>query len=145
MQVLEYLKESGIKYETREHKPTFSAQHGRLRFNGRMAANLVPGAGQQSASSPSYPIEIRKDKPFPLEFSGKPEVKFMGPPKDRVFKPGDNIRIAAMLTEPWQGMQIVGLWDTTKKQGSGYARLDPRIAIRNAAGKVVSEGVMPFG
>ena len=26
MQVLEYLKESGIKYETREHKPTFSSQ-----------------------------------------------------------------------------------------------------------------------
>jgi Ala-tRNA(Pro) deacylase len=26
MQVLEYLKKAGIKYETREHKPTFSAQ-----------------------------------------------------------------------------------------------------------------------
>ncbi|MGD0573124.1 MAG: YbaK/EbsC family protein [Sedimentisphaerales bacterium] len=26
MQVLEYLKKSGIKYESREHKPTFSAQ-----------------------------------------------------------------------------------------------------------------------
>ena len=26
MQVLEYLKKSGVKYETREHKPTFSSQ-----------------------------------------------------------------------------------------------------------------------
>ena len=26
MQVLEYLKKSGVKYEPREHKPTFSAQ-----------------------------------------------------------------------------------------------------------------------
>ncbi|MGD0595946.1 MAG: YbaK/EbsC family protein [Sedimentisphaerales bacterium] len=26
MQVLEYLKKSGVKYESREHKPTFSAQ-----------------------------------------------------------------------------------------------------------------------
>ena len=126
--------------------PAFMAQYGRLRFAGRAAANIVPPIGQRIAASPPYPIQIRKDKPFVLEFSGKPDVKFLDPAKDRSFKPGDNIRVAAMLTEPWQGIQITGLWDTTRKQGpAGYVRLDPSIAIRDSAGKVVVEGKMPFG
>lgn len=126
--------------------PAFTAQHGRLRFAGRMAANIAPPVGQRIAATPTYPIQIRKDKPFVLEFSGKPDVKFMDPAKDRSFKPGDNIRVAAMLTEPWQGIQITGLWDTTRKQGpAGYAKLDPMIAIRDSAGRVVVEGKMPFG
>jgi hypothetical protein len=82
----------------------------------------------------------------------------MSPPKDKAFRPGDRVDIRAMLTEPWQGLQITGLWDTTRKQGETryrmegrevtvpqYARLDPTIAIKNAAGEVVSEGKMPFG
>ena len=70
----------------------------------------------------------------------------MDPSKDRTFKPGENIRIAAMLTEPWQGMQITGLWDAGSKEGPATGdRLDPTIAIRNAAGEVVTEGKMPFG
>ena len=124
--------------------PAFTAKHGRLRFSGRMAANS--GGSSAVTPLPSYPIQIRKDKPFVMEFSGKPEVKFMTPPKDQAFKPGDNVRIAAMLTEPWQGIQITGLWDTTSKEGGpAMARLDPTIAIRNAAGEVVTEGKMPFG
>jgi hypothetical protein len=124
----------------------FMALQGRLCFQGRAAANRPAGLGKPAAASASYPIQIRKDKPFRLEFSGKPEVQFMGPPKDRSFSPGEDIRIAAMLTEPWQGLQITGLWDETKKEvGSGHARLDPTIVIRNSQDKVVSTGKMPFG
>jgi hypothetical protein len=51
-----------------------------------------------------------------------------------------------MLTEPHEGIQITGLWDTSDKDGKPARRqLDPTIAIRNAAGDVVSEGKMPFG
>jgi hypothetical protein len=115
--------------------PFFTARHGRLRFSGRTTPNVGPEAEKRDP----YPIQIRKESTFVLEFSGKPEVKFMSPPKDQSFKPGDNIRVAAMLTEPWQGIQITGLWGTSNN------RLDPSIAVRNAAGDVVAEGKMPFG
>jgi hypothetical protein len=82
----------------------------------------------------------------------------MNPSKDQSFRPGDQVAIRAMLTEPWQDLQITGLWDLNRKEKEvtyrregrevvvpQYARLDPSIAIRNAAGKVVAEGTMPFG
>jgi hypothetical protein len=122
--------------------PSFTARHGRLRFSGRMTANVSPPSGQ----SPSFPIEVRKDKPFEVKFSGKPEVRFMAPPQERTYKPGDNIYISAMLTEPWESIQITGLWDISEKEGKPAGNsLDPTIAIRNAAGEVVSTGKMPFG
>jgi hypothetical protein len=124
----------------------FMALQGRLCFQGRAAANRTAGPGKPAAASASYPIQIRKDKPFRLEFSGKPEVQFMAPDKERSFSPGEDIRIAAMLAEPWQGIQITGLFDAAKtKDGTPPARLDPTIAIRNSQGKVVSTGKMPFG
>jgi hypothetical protein len=111
-----------------------------------------------SAKAPTYPVQIRKNERFLLEFSGKPEVVFMNPAKDKAFRPGDRVDVRAMLTEPWQGLQITGLWDTTRKEKvvtyrleggevtvPQYTRLDPTIAIKNSAGEVVSEGKMPFG
>jgi hypothetical protein len=137
--------------------PSFTAQYGRVRF----AARMMPGASPPfagGAAGPAYPVAIRKDKPYVLEFSGKPEVNFMRPTKDQSFKPGDNIYIGAMLNEPWQKIQITGLWDATQKKGvaryrleSGevtvpqYAQLDPTISIRSSTGAEVAAGKMPFG
>jgi hypothetical protein len=124
--------------------PFFYAKQGRIMFAGRMSANLPPSEGRKA--EPAFPIRIRKDKPFAVEFSGKPEVKFESPLKDKAFKPGQTVRIAAMLTEPWQNIQITGLWDVTKKDGNPLQnRLDPQIAIRDASGKTVTQGKMPFG
>jgi hypothetical protein len=133
--------------------PTVIVQYGRLRFNAR----VLPSSGQTVRSSP-YAVQIRKDKPFVLAFSGKAEIKFMSPEKSQSFKPGDSIYIGAMLNEPGEGMQITGLWDTTEKKGTmryvvdgnvvtvpEYATLDPTIVIRNAAGEEVTKGKMPFG
>jgi len=133
--------------------PTVIVQYGRLRFNARMSSVAAP----PGKSSP-YAVQIRKDKPFVLAFSGKPEVNFMSPNKNQSFKPGDDIYIGAMLNEPGQGIQITGLWDTTEKKGTmryvidgnvvtvpEYAQLDPTIVIRNAAGEEVTKGKMPFG
>ena len=133
--------------------PTIIVQYGRLRFNARMSSVAAP----PGKSSP-YAVQIRKDKPFVLAFSGKPEVNFMSPNKNQSFKPGDDVYIGAMLNEPGQGIQITGLWDTTEKKGTmryvidgnvvtvpEYAQLDPTIVIRNAAGEEVTKGKMPFG
>jgi hypothetical protein len=138
--------------------PTMTVQHGRLRFNARTVPVRASGSASPSAKTPMFPIQIRKDQRFVLEFSGKPEVVFMNPAKDNSFRPGDKVAVRAMLTEPWQGFQITGLWDMTRKQGETryrlegrevvipqYARLDPTIAIKNPAGEVVAEGKMPFG
>jgi hypothetical protein len=137
--------------------------HGRLLFTCR-AAPLTRGQaeGREQLSSP---IKIRKDQPYRLEFSGKPEVmlttgarssaasKLGGP-----FKLGQSVRISAMLAEPTQGIMITGLWDVTNKVGEQtfrrdgcevtipeYARLDPMVAIYNAKGDKIVEGKMPFG
>jgi hypothetical protein len=137
--------------------PSLTAQYGRLRFSGRMQA--VPAAGSAlSAKQPTFPVQIRKDSRFVLEFTGKPEVVFSSPTKDKSFRPGDKVAIRAMLTEPWQHFQITGLWDLAKKEKDityrreggdivvpQYARLDPSIAIKDAAGKIVAAGTMPFG
>lgn len=136
--------------------PTLTAQYGRLRFSARMTPTIVARSGQ--TSQVEYPVHIRKDKPCVLEFSGKPEVKFSSPSGTQVFKPGDSIYIGAMLNEPWQKFQIIGLFDTTQQKGTSrymvdgslttipqYAQLDPTIVIRNASGKEVATGKMPFG
>ena len=136
--------------------PTLTAQYGRLRFNARTISSADAASGPSFAGSRL--VQIRKDKPYVLEFSGKAEVKFMAPLKTKTFQPGDRVDIRAMLDEPWQGMQITGLFDTTKKTGTAkyqlegrnvsvprFKQLDPTIVIRNAAGKEISSGKMPFG
>lgn len=135
-----------------EYMPvTLIVQYGRLRFNCRAIAD-------DPSKPPVASIKIQKDKPYVLGFSGKPAVDFSSPAKDASFKPGQAVMIRAMLNEPFEGIQITGLYDTTKKEGETkasvgdktvsfprYARLDPTIAIRSSSGEVVAEGTMPFG
>jgi hypothetical protein len=134
---------------------SLTIQYGRLRFACRPMTDYLPVA---SSKSSAFSVQVRKDKPCVLEFSGKPEVVFLGPPKDQTFTPGGQVSIRALLSEPWQKIMITGLWDTTKKTGElkyrmggeeitvpEYARLDPQIVIRNAAGEEVAQGRMPFG
>ena len=104
-------------------------------------------------------IEIRKDKPYVLDFSTKPEVFFQAPSQEKTFKPGDAIRLAAMMRIPERGFLIGGLDDMSKKVGEiryggedgklvtapRYASLEPTVVITDSAGKKVAEGTMPFG
>ena len=139
--------------------PSFTARCGRLRFSGRMLSGPAAGLAK-IGDSETCPVKIRKDKPCVLEFSGKPEVSFVNrPSKDQTFKPGENISISAMLNEPWQKIQITGLWNVTEKKGTAnfgtadgrvvsapqFAQLDPTITIRNSTGEEVTSGKMPFG
>ncbi len=106
----------------------------------------------------AYNIKIRKDKPFVLDFSNRPEVLFASPAKDQTFRPGDEIRVAAVLVDPVLDVMIRSLSDARRTQkatfslGNGaeinYGKdlsLDPLVAITDSAGKTVSQGEMPFG
>ena len=135
-----------------EYLPAWLAvQYGRLRFNCRAIAD-------DPSKPPLRSIKIQKDKPYVLTFSGKPAVDFSSPAKDASFQPGQSVMLRAMLNEPYERIQITGLYDTTKKEGETKirvgdqtisqarpVRLDPTIVIRNSTGKIVAEGTMPFG
>jgi hypothetical protein len=106
----------------------------------------------------TYAIKIRKDKPFVLDFSHKPAVSFVSPPKGQTFRPGDEIKIAAVLVDPALDIMIRGLSDSKRKKKETYKladgkeqsyerplSLDPIVTISDAVGKKVAEGPMPFG
>jgi hypothetical protein len=106
----------------------------------------------------TYGIKIRKDKPFVLDFSHKPEVIFANPAKDKTFQPGDEIQVAAVLVDPALDVMIRRLTDSVRKTKATYKlsngketsyerplSLDPEVTITDAAGKIVAEGPMPFG
>ena len=105
-----------------------------------------------------FGMKVRKEKPFVLDFSNPPEVMFASPAKHQVFKPGDEVRVAAVLTDPVQDFMIRGLSDTTRTQKETYKlpdgkersyerplSLDPVVTIANSSGQKVATGKMPFG
>ncbi len=105
-----------------------------------------------------YGIKIRKDKPFTLDFSNKPEVIFPEPAPDTSVQVGNEVKVKAVLIDPKLDIMIRGLDDTTRKKTLEYKgpdgethemerdlSLDPRVIITRSDGRVVAEGVMPFG
>lgn len=103
----------------------------------------------------AFPIVIRQDKPFVLDFPGKFEVVFKSPsPGDRV-KTGQMLEVQATLCDNAAGTMISALEDTTKKTGSTelpngrsldmFESVSPTIRITDSSGQTVAEGVMPFG
>ncbi|MHC4889773.1 MAG: hypothetical protein ACYTEO_09985 [Planctomycetota bacterium] len=111
--------------------------------------------GQSSTENIVYGMQVRKDKPFVLDFSNKPMVVFDKPPKSKTsFSRGEEIKFAAVLVDPKLDIMIRGLNDTSVQveketsNGHKYTRpkaLDPNVVITRADGKIVAEGVMPFG
>ena len=102
-----------------------------------------------------YGIAIRKERPFVLDFSNKPDVMFAAPAKNQRIKVGDTLEVKAVLIDPILDVMIRRLQDTRRKQTKdaagkalGYERplsLDPQVIITRANGVKVAEGVMPFG
>jgi hypothetical protein len=83
-------------------------------------------------------IRIRADKPFVLDFSGKPQVLFASPARDHRVKLGDTLDVKAVLIDPARDFMF-SLISYEKKT------LNPTVAIKRASGAMVAEGVMPFG
>ena len=103
-----------------------------------------------------YGIHIRQDQPFVLDFSNQPAVLFASPPANQRVKPGEEIKVLAVLTDPVLDLMIRRLQDTAGKRRAttpdgqlttSYVdiSLDPKVVIRRANGEIVAEGVMPFG
>jgi hypothetical protein len=141
-----------------EYLPSYlTIEYGRLSIS--ISDNYhADGKPRDNERSRVYGMKVNKDQPFVLDFSNKPEVLFASPAKEQTFKPGDEIRVSAVLVDPVLDIMIRRLDDTTRKkketlkygdgQESTYERslsLDPLVTITNSAGKKVSEGVMPFG
>ncbi len=137
--------------------PSLIVRYGRLRFGCRILTQFALQP-EERPKPVSFRIRIRKDEPFVLDFSGKPEVVFMTPVTKQSFKPGQIVGIRAMLAERERGIVITGLEDTTRPKGRErfkiddeeftvlvYERLDPEVVIRNAKGEEVARGKMPFG
>ena len=97
-----------------------------------------------------YGMTVRKDQPYVLDFSNKPDVMFASPARDQRYKPGDSIEVKAVLVDPKLDFMIRGLEDTTRPKATPESRgskfsLDPKVLITRANGEKVAEGVMPFG
>lgn len=58
---------------------------------------------------PVYGIKIRKNQPFVLDFSNKPDVIFASPAVDLRLKPGDKLDVKAVLVDPELDIMIRGL------------------------------------
>lgn len=107
--------------------------------------------GKRSMDNIVYGIEIRKDKPYELDFSNEPMVIFESPKKRKEsFTRGSEIKISAVLIDPKLDVMIRGLDDTSVKVETENKRtkdksLDPTVAIARSDGEVVAEGTMPFG
>jgi len=74
-----------------------------------------------------YAIHIRDDKPYVLDFSHAPEVVFTSPAKGDVFHPGDEAKVAAVLTDPKRAPR------PKKVPGYGPADGEARGAVRVAS------------
>ena len=114
-------------------------------------------ARDRQVRPPVYGIHIRKDKPFVLDFSNKPEVLFVSPAKSTRAKRGGTVEIKAVLTDPVLDVMIRDIKDSSRKEKKEYrvgdktetfdvdVTLDPTVAIKDSSGAVVAEGKMPFG
>ncbi len=159
----------GAGMEAGEAKPTRSCQlpagdylpsyltveYGKLRIALSQNYHSEGGPRDRHGRAPVYAFQIRKDKPFVLDFANKPDVMFAGPTNAQRVKVGELVNVKAVLVDPGLDMMIRGLDDTSRKQTKGpdgkalgYERaysLDPQVRITRANGELVAEGVMPFG
>jgi hypothetical protein len=116
------------------------------------------GKPQKIDRDRTFFIKIRKDKPYVLDFSNKPEVLFASPAKGKSFKPGEEVSVKAVLIDPQLDIMIRRLSDSRHKEkkmidlGEGKSTsyeqelsLDPTVTITDSAGKTIAEGPMPFG
>jgi hypothetical protein len=150
------LEASRCQVPVGDYLPEFlTVQFGRLQI--ALSQNYhSEGKRQSRGGRPNvFGIAIRKDRPFALDFSNKPDVLFASPAPDQRIKPGDTVMVMAVLVDPKLDIMLRRLDDTSRKQTKdaegkslGYERtlsLDPTVIISRANGEKVASGVMPFG
>lgn len=114
---------------------------------------------QRPDKNPVYGITIRKDRPYILDLSTHAKFNFVKPSRELVlFRPGDQVLFAAVLTDPKLDVMITNIQDNSvlidknyrMNNGSFYTikegkPLDPNMIITRTNGEIVAEGTMPFG
>jgi len=123
-------------------------------------SNYSNARGRSGQKDTIYPIQVRQDKPYVLDFSNEPIVIFSRPPMNKTtYSRGDEIKFATVLIDPKLDIMINRLHDTSVKVDREYKRsdgtvfrtkvnksLDPIIVIARADGEVIAEGVFsPYG
>jgi hypothetical protein len=93
--------------------------------------------GRMQGQSQVYAIQIREDKPFILDLSGKPQVLFALPARNHRVKLGGSLEVKAVLIDP--------ALDIMFRFISRGEPLDPKVTIKRANGEIVAQGTMPFG
>jgi len=93
---------------------------------GRIANRSQPGT-----------LQIRADRPFVLDFSGRPQVLFALPAKDQRIRLGSELLVKGVLIDPT--LDIMFRYIRADRQ------LDPKVVIKRANGEIVTRGAMPFG
>jgi hypothetical protein len=113
-----------------------SVTYGQLRFmvlrNGH-----ADGRPRGRTQGEVYPIKIRADQPFVLDFSSKPQVLFASPARDLRLRPGEELNVKAVLIDP--------ALDIMFRSISKGNELEPKVVVKRADGSILAEGVMPFG
>lgn len=109
------------------------------------------------ARSSAYPIHIRPDTPFVLDFSHPPQMVFVWPAKGQRAKVGDRVFVQAVLVDPTLDFVICNLNYGPPQAGAGavnpmetvlYRRntsLFPQVTIARSNGKIVAQGTMGYG
>jgi hypothetical protein len=134
-----------------DYLPTYiTVEFGRLRIEISHNYHSDGKPRDRAGRDRVYGMTVRKDQPYVLDFSNKPDVMFASPARDQRYKPGDSIEVKAVLVDPKLDFMIRGLEDTTREKASTQSRgrnfaLDPTVLITRANGEKVAEGVMPFG
>ncbi len=105
--------------------------------------NYHTEGGRAPRQEPVFGIQVREDKPYILDFSNKPEVMFVQPMKGQRVKPGDELKVEAVLIDPPLDIMLRRLYRVSST--GGQQSLDPKVVIKRADGEVVAEGIMPFG
>jgi len=145
--------ERAVRIPVGDYKPI------RLSFdNGSVRVALA--AEQLNPGDPVKPqvfgISIREDESWRLSLSDKPQVVFKSPAATETVRPGQELKVQAMLRDPGLDVLIAGIEDMSRKMGEPvampdgtpyqrYETLDPRIRLVGSSGDVLAEGKMPFG
>jgi hypothetical protein len=136
-----------------DYYPWLHLQYGRVGF--ALGVNFhADGVRRGRKGNGTNSIKIRKDLPFVLDFSRRPDILFASPAKEQTFHPDDEIQVYAVLIDPVLDVMIRDLRvdnpPQEKAEGQSPPRkqttdLNPTVTITDSSGKTVAEGTMPFG
>lgn len=99
----------------------------------------LEGKARGTLGTRNFPIHVRKDSPFVLDFSNKPEIIFPSPATGTRIRPGEQLATSAVLVDPVMNIMIRSLHNAQNEYEG------PKVTITRASGEQVAEGVMPFG